>query len=171
MTSNACHGINYGRARGSQAIPGHMVGTAAAIALHRRNGGSVQGTSRRRCARGEAYATCRGGVRARSGDVSEAAAVVTLLACADPQAGALGLNMTHSATGVALLGRDSARRWASRRLVPWLAAVVAETLLGGAVLRNVAEVAALEAPLPAELIRHGQTSLGLDASLFRLTLS
>jgi len=170
IATDACDGIDDRRTRGSQAVPGHMVGSATTVTLDRWNGGSIESTSRRRSARGEGC-SASGRVRARPGDMSEAAAIIALLSGPYSQAGTLGLNMANTAAGVALLGGNRARGWASGRLMPRLAAVVTETLLRGAVLRNVTEVAALEAPLPAELIGHDQTSLSLDTSLCQLTLS
>ena len=55
-----------------------------------------------------------------------------------PQAGALSLDVANAAAGVALLGCNGARRWASIRLVAGLAAVVAQPLVRSAVLGDVA---------------------------------
>ena len=63
--------------------------------------------------------------------------VALLTRVLEPEAGTLCLNMSDTAAGVALLGGDRAGLRARRGLMAWLAAVVAETLLRRAVLRNV----------------------------------
>ena len=55
----------------------------------------------------------------------------------NPQAGALCLDVTYSSARVALLGRRSARLSASSGFMARLTAVVAETLLRGAVFCDV----------------------------------
>lgn len=49
------------------------------------------------------------------------------------------LDMSNSTTWIALFGRNSARRGASRRLVSRLATVVTQTLLRGAIFGNVSD--------------------------------
>ena len=97
-------GVRNGGARGGQTVPrwrladtlkcmtvfkvpGHMVGSTAAVALDRRKGGSVQRTPRRRRTGGEA-ATSAVGTGAR--EVTEPTAILddererTLRECAEP---------------------------------------------------------------------------------------
>ncbi|KAH9938048.1 uncharacterized protein B0H18DRAFT_965250 [Fomitopsis serialis] len=128
-----------GRAGSSEAVPRHVVGTSATVALHRGEGRRVQGAARGRGARSESSTstTC---VRARPRDMAKASAVVALLAgTLYPQARALRLYMTDSAAGVALLRSDRAGLRACRRLVSGLTAVVAETLLRRTILRDVSD--------------------------------
>jgi hypothetical protein len=88
--------------------------------------------------------------------VSEAATVVALLVAAllDAQAGAFGLDVSNTSTRVALLSGYSPGVGAGRGLVSGLSAVVAEALVGSAVLRDVAKISTLEAAFSRELVRH-----------------
>ena len=51
------------------------------------------------------------------------------------------MDVTHAATGVALLGRDTAWAWARQGLVTGLATVIAQALVARAVLGDVAHYA------------------------------
>ena len=106
----------------------------------------------------------------------------------NPQAGTFGLDMAYASARVALLGSNRAGLGAGSGLMAGLAAVVAETLLGGAVFCDVPHwageeglrrgwdeggrgerrtISTLETALPAELIRHS----GLTASTRCLNLA
>lgn len=89
------------------------------------------------------------------------------------------MDVADAAARVALFSGDGAGRGTCRRLMARLAAVVAKTLLRGAVLRDVPHcmrvglnalktavkartISTLKAPLPAELIRHSYFTKDLN---------
>ncbi|KAI0722626.1 hypothetical protein C8Q76DRAFT_719497 [Earliella scabrosa] len=127
--------IGHGRTRSCETVPGHMVRPSAAVTLDRRKSGGVESPSRRGSTGGESSASAVG---AGAREVPKATTVVALLAgVLQPEAGTLGLDVAHTAARVALLGGDRAGLRARRGLMAGLAAVVAETLLGGAVFCDV----------------------------------
>jgi len=146
----------------SQTIPGHVVGTAAAVALDGRERRGVQTASRRGDTRRKSTNIALSAVTRNVAKASASIALLVasktvlllLLLLSDPQAGALRLDMADTAAGVALLGSGGPGRGAGRRLVAGLAAVVAQPLIGRAILRNVAQVTTLETSLPGKLERH-----------------
>ena len=73
---------------------------------------------------------------------------ITLLAGVLLQTGTLGLDVAYAATRVALFRCDRAGLGTRRGLVSWLAAVVAETLLGGTILCDVPHWTPNEAVTP-----------------------
>jgi len=147
-------GISDVGARRGEAVAGEMVGSAAAVALDRRQSGGVQPPSRRRRTGGKARPG--GGVLAVARKVSEAATVVALLVAAllDAQGGAFSLDVANTSARVALFRGDSPRVGAGGGLVSGLSAVVTEALVGGAVLRDVAKISTLETAFSRELVRH-----------------
>lgn len=146
--------------RRSQAIPRHVVRASTPVALDGRESRSVQATSRR----GDTGSKASSIAGAVAGDVAKATASIALLVAAqclllllllrDPQAGTIGLDVADSAAGIALLGSDGTRRRAGRGLMARLAAVIAQPLVGCAILRNVTQIATFETPLPGKLERH-----------------
>lgn len=64
---------------------------------------------------------------------------------------AIGLNVANAGAGVALLGLGGAWQWAAVGLVPWLLAVIAETLGGGALVGGVANLATFVAGATGEV--------------------
>lgn len=156
--------------RRSQTIPGHMIRAAATVAFDGGQGRGVQGTTWRRSTGGETGGT-QSAIRASTSNMAKTAAVVALLITTlllDPQTGTLRLNVANSATRITLFRRNCTRRWARRRLVAWLTAVVAKPLIRRTIFGNVTEVATLETALPRKLICHSQNNCCTRFSLFQL---
>lgn len=71
--------------------------------------------------------------------VTKTTHVAFLITALNTQTGTLGLNVTDTSARITLLAGDSTGRRASRRLMPGLTTIVAETLLRRTILGDVAD--------------------------------
>lgn len=146
-----------------QAVPSEMVlaiaskaldGSPIGVGLRSRSGSDSTSSGVKSTSEAHAHAPL-----AVTGNVARPAALVALLSWVEtslpletttkvaPHGRTIGLDVPDAAAGIALFAIGASGLRAIGRLVAWLPAVVAEPFGSLAVLSNVAEIAAFEAPL------------------------